>query len=72
MPVAVPGSGTRTIKMLRLLQGPEVLGEQGWFGQDSRAGERLDAFAMAPGVEGPALAPLASDPGMDWVRTCRS
>ena len=55
------------------LQGPEVFGEQGLFGgQDRGAAEQLDAFAMAPGVEGPGLAPLASDPGLDWVRTyCR-
>ncbi len=51
-------------------QGPEVFGDQGLFGsQDRGAAEQLDAFAMAPGVEGPALAPLASDPGVDWVRT---
>ena len=52
-------------------QGPGVLGEQGWFGgsQDSgtAADQLLDAFAMAPTAEGPALGPLASDPGMDWV-----
>ena len=46
-----------------------VIGEQGLFGQDSReAAEQLDAFAMAPGMEAPALAPFVSDPGMDWVR----